>query len=130
MVLLIGVVGLLGWRYYQGPAYVGIDEFGAYWHTSNNWQRLQFVRANGIQLIATPTSTPLPKKESKKELKNEPGKELKKRLKEGCLTHFLWPTYRVIYRDSVSDETYRLLRSYAAQKMMLRQSEEVKKTLY
>lgn len=114
MVLLISLVGLLGWRYCQGPAHVSIDEFGAYWHTSNNWQRLQFVRANGIQLIATPMPKLIPEKE----------------LKEGCLTHFLWPTYRVIYRDSVSDETYRLLRSYAAQQMMLRQSEEVKKTLY
>ena len=61
-----------------------------------------FIRANGVQLIA----------------KVDQGQTFLDRI---------WPKYRVIYRDNVEAEVYQVMRSYAAQQVLLRRSEEAKK---
>lgn len=94
IVFVFGFLGLIVYRRARGPIYVGIDEFGAFWQEEQRIERLTFVRVNGVQLIATLAS------------------------QETKLRRFFWPSYRVIYRDSVPYEAYRFLRSYGAQQML------------
>ncbi|SBS25870.1 hypothetical protein MSP8887_00278 [Marinomonas spartinae] len=99
IVFVFGFLGLVVYRRARGPIYIGIDEFGAFWQELQRIERLTFVRVNGVQLIATFAS------------------------QESKLTRFFWPSYRVIYRDSVPYDTYRLLRSYGAQQMLRQRAE-------
>ena len=81
---------------------IGIDDQGAFLFDRGVYERLLFIRANGIQLIA-------------------------KVEREVVIWDRIWPQYRVIYRDSLSSEHYNRLRSFAAQQILLRRSEEGKK---
>lgn len=84
--------------------WVGIDEQGAFLYKRGRYERLIFVRANNVQLIA--------------------------RVDRGeTFLKSIWPSYRVIYRDSVQLSEYHTLLSYAAQQILLRHSEEAKKRL-
>ncbi len=80
---------------------IGIDEQGTFLLESGVYKRLSFVRANAVQLIA----------------KVEQGQTFWARI---------WPQYRVIYRDNVPANVYRVLRSYAAQHILLHRSEDAK----
>lgn len=81
---------------------IGIDEQGAFLFKNGQYERLLFVRANGIQLIATT-------------------------LKQKSFLGQLFPTYKVIFFDSLSKVEYSTLRSFAAQQILLSRSEETKK---
>ena len=81
---------------------IGIDEQGAFLFENGQYKRLLFVRANSIQLIATMFDKP------------------------NLFSRF-WPAYRVIFFDSVSKDQYNILRSFAAQQILLHRSEEAKK---
>lgn len=81
-----------------GMPHVGIDEKGVYWQEGGQSYRLDFVRVNGVQLIAKVRGN--------------------SRWQDG-----IWPSYRVIYRDSLSYHDYRVLRSFAAQQKILKRSE-------
>ncbi|RNF73739.1 hypothetical protein EBI01_08470 [Marinomonas rhizomae] len=81
---------------------IGIDEQGVFLLDRGGYERLLFIRANGVQLIA-------------------------KADQEQTFWGKIWPKYRVIYRDSVGMEVYQVLRSYAAQQILRRRSEEAKK---
>lgn len=81
---------------------ISINEQGAFLFNKGRFIRLEFVRTNSIQLIA-------------------------KMHREQKLVGMIWPAYQVIYRDSISRDDYQLLRSYAAQQILLRRSEEAKK---
>lgn len=83
---------------------VGIDEQGAFLFKNGRYERLTFVRANCVQLIARTTQD------------------------EAFLAR-VWSSYRVIYRDSVQQDQYHILLSYAAQQILLHRSEETKKAL-
>ncbi|MBJ7536920.1 hypothetical protein [Marinomonas transparens] len=85
------------YRMYQPASQVGIDELGAFWCEGEQYFRLNFIRVNGIQLIA---QCP----------------------KENRFLNYFLPRFRVIYRDSVSYDTYRTLRSFASQQILLRRS--------
>lgn len=87
---------------YQTTQHVSIDGQGAFLLKKGRFIKLEFVRANSIQLIA-------------------------KMCRGHRVVDLIWPTYRVIYRDSVSRNDYQVLRSFAAQQILLRQSEETKK---
>ncbi|WP_421849183.1 hypothetical protein [Marinomonas sp.] len=102
--LVVGLGGLvLLIRMFRQPArQIGIDEQGAFLFDRGGYERLLFIRANGVQLIA----------------KVDQGQTFLDRI---------WPKYRVIYRDSVAVEAYQVLRSYAAQQILQRRSEEAKK---
>jgi hypothetical protein len=102
---LVGVV-FLNRMYYKPLRQIGIDEQGAFLFERERCERLIFVRANSIQLIA------------------------KVEKKTGLWSQFLsitWPRYRVIYCDSLSAYQYQKLRSFAAQQILLHRSGEVKK---
>lgn len=81
---------------------IRIDEQGAFLLRKGRFIKLEFVRVNGIQLIA-------------------------KLYREGKILDAIWPAYKVIYRDSVSRDDYQMLVSFAAQQILLRRSEEAKK---
>lgn len=102
--LSVGLGGLvLIIRMFRQPArQLGLDEQGAFIFDRGRYERLLFIRANGVQLIA-------------------------KVDQEQAFLDRIWPKYRVIYRDSVGKEEYQVLRSYAAQQILLRRSEEAKK---
>ena len=93
------------WLFYQlrkTKKQIGIDEQGAFLFKRGRYIRLLFVRANGVQLIA----------------KQDQG---------SMLLRYFWPKFHVIFCDSVKTETYRILRSFAAQQILLSRSEEAKK---
>lgn len=95
-------VGLLLRSIRQPKRKIGIDEQGAFLLARGHYIRLVFIRVNAVQLIA----------------------------KEEKSTNFydrFCPTYYVIYRDSLNEHTYRTLRSFAAQQMLLGRSEEARK---
>jgi hypothetical protein len=106
--LFTGIVGLLSLFYSVVRARrglrqkVGIDEQGAFLFENGQYKRLLFVRANSIQLIATMLDKP------------------------NLFSRF-WPAYRVLFFDSVSKDQYNILRSFAAQQILLHRSEEAKK---
>jgi hypothetical protein len=102
--LSIGLGGLvLLIRMFRQPSrQISIDEQGAFLFDRGRFERLLFIRANGVQLIA-------------------------KVDQDQTFIDRIWPKYRVIYRDSVGMEEYQVLRSYASQQILLRRSEEVKK---
>lgn len=81
---------------------VGIGEQGAFLFKRGRYERLIFVRANNLQLIA----------------RVDP---------DQAFLASIWPSYRVIYRDSVPLDEYHTLLSFAAQQILLRRSEEAKK---
>lgn len=81
---------------------IRIDEQGAFLLRKGRFIKLEFVRVNGIQLIA-------------------------KLYREDKILDAIWPAYKVIYRDSVSRDDYQMLVSFAAQQILLRRSEEAKK---
>ncbi|TYL48600.1 hypothetical protein FXV75_11985 [Marinomonas sp. IMCC 4694] len=94
------LVWCIRWRCQVGIV-VGIDEMGAFVMNKGQCERLCFVRANGVQLIA----------------------------KEDRKSHFrewLWPKYWVIYRDNIAQESYLILRSYAAQQILQRRNDKAK----
>ena len=97
----LGGVVLFVRRFCQPSPQIGIDEQGAFLLNQERYERLLFIRANSVQLIA----------------KVDQGQTFLRRV---------WPKYRVIYRDSVTEEVYRLLRSYAAQQILLHRSEMYK----
>jgi hypothetical protein len=102
--LSIGLGGLvLLIRMFRQPSrQISIDEQGAFLFDRGCYERLLFIRANGVQLIA----------------KVDQGQTFLDRN---------WSKYRVIYRDSVPGNQYKILRSYAAQQILLHRSEEAKK---
>lgn len=102
----VGLVGLtLLIRMLRKPVrQIGIDEQGVFLLDRGGYERLLFIRANGVQLIAKVDQVQ-------------------------TFWDKIWPKYRVIYRDSVGMEVYQVLRSYAAQQILLRRSEEAKKTI-
>ncbi|MGJ8647887.1 MAG: hypothetical protein ACSHXJ_13390 [Marinomonas colpomeniae] len=106
--LFAGIVGLLSLFYSVVRARrglrqkIGIDEQGAFLFENGQYKRLLFVRANSIQLIATMLDKP------------------------NLFSRF-WPAHRVIFFDSVSKDQYNILRSFAAQQILLHRSEEAKK---
>ncbi|NLQ18947.1 hypothetical protein HGG82_15170 [Marinomonas sp. M1K-6] len=82
---------------------IGIDDQGAFLFERGAYKRLVFIRANDFQLIA--------------------------RVDQGDrFWAQCWPVFRVIYRDSVDANQYQILRSFAAQQIVLRRSERPKKT--
>ncbi|WP_187424888.1 hypothetical protein [Marinomonas sp. IMCC 4694] len=98
--LMFVLVWCIRWRCQVGIV-VGIDEMGAFVMNKGQCERLCFVRANGVQLIA----------------------------KEDRKSHFrewLWPKYWVIYRDNIAQESYLILRSYAAQQILQRRNDKAK----
>jgi hypothetical protein len=97
----IGVAVLLH-LFRQSSPQVGIDEQGAFILVRGQYKKLQFIRINAVQLIA-------------------------KQPRESRLLDRFWPSYRVIYRDSLNEQAYRTLRSFAAQQMLLHRSEEARK---
>ena len=102
--LSVGLGGLvLLIRMFRQPSrQISIDEQGTFLFDRGSYERLLFIRANGVQLIA----------------KVDRGQTFLDRI---------WPKYRVIYRDSMPRNQYKILRSYAAQQILLRRSEEAKK---
>ncbi|MGO3346597.1 MAG: hypothetical protein ACTIM4_15395 [Marinomonas sp.] len=86
-------------RLVQGAPRIGIDDTGAYWQQGSARYRLEFVRVNGVQLIA---------KVSRQKIR---------------WLDWFWPSYRVIYRDSLSYYNFRLVRSFAAQQKILKRSD-------
>ncbi|ETI58446.1 hypothetical protein [Marinomonas profundimaris] len=95
-------VGLLLRSIRQPKRKIGIDEQGAFLLAREHYIRLVFIRVNAVQLIA----------------------------KEATSTSFydrFWPTHYVVYRDSLNEHSYRTLRSFAAQQMLLGRSEEARK---
>ena len=102
--LSVGLGGLVFIiRLFRQPSRkIGVDEQGAFLFDRGTYERLLFIRVNGIQLIA-------------------------KVDRELVIWDRIWPKYRVIFRDSLSSEHYNRLRSYAAQQILLRRSEESKK---
>jgi hypothetical protein len=98
----LGWLALLIRIFFQSSRQIGIDEQGAFLLNRGCYERLLFIRVNGVQLIA----------------KVDQGQ---------TFWGLIFPKYRVIYRDSVSGDQYKILRSYAAQQILLRRSEEAKK---
>jgi hypothetical protein len=98
-----GVVGFvwLMYRLKRTKPQVGIDEEGAFLFEHGRYIRLSFVRVNSIQLIAMQDH-------------------------KSMLLRLFWPRFYVIFCDSVAGEQYRFLRSFAAQQILLRRSEEAK----
>ncbi|QUX94744.1 hypothetical protein C0J08_04680 [Marinomonas sp. CT5] len=97
----LGGLVLMVQRFRQPLRKIGIDDQGGFIFDLGVYERLLFIRANSLQLIA-------------------------KVDKEKSLFRRVWPKYRVIYRDSLSSREYKILRSYAAQQILLRRSEEAK----
>lgn len=97
------VVLIAVWMACRSAIEVGIDEQGAYLFDGRYFFRLAFVRANGIQLIAKVETEPT------------------------FWWHGMLPPYRVIYCDNLPKSSYRRLRSFAAQQILLRRSENAKK---
>ncbi|WP_147299448.1 hypothetical protein [Marinomonas pollencensis] len=90
-------------RYLIGGALaIGIDEDGAFLKQGSAFYRLDFIRVNGVQLIA-------------------------KQVRKDTWWQRFWPTYCVIYRDSLPYYEYRVMRSYAAQQKMLKRSKATSK---
>jgi len=88
---------------YQEPKQkISIDNQDAFLFKKERYIRLEFVRENSIQLIA-------------------------KVHRENRILDWIWPAYKVVYRDSVSCDDYQMLRSFAAQQILLRRSKEAKK---
>jgi hypothetical protein len=87
---------------HQVTQQISIDDQGGFLLKKGRLIRLEFVRVNSIQLIA-------------------------KLHRENNIVDFIWPAYKAIYRDSVSRDDYHMLRSFAAQQILLRRSEEAKK---
>ncbi|AEF55778.1 hypothetical protein Mar181_2747 [Marinomonas posidonica IVIA-Po-181] len=84
----------LAWR--QPRSHIGIDSDGAYLRQHNNdLIRLDFVRANAVQLIA-------------------------RKVSDDTIWYSVWPQFCLIYRDQLGLEDYALLRSFAAQDMLSR----------
>lgn len=104
--LLLSVFVILAYRAIRlirvGLPTIGIDENGAFWQQGVELYRMDFVRVNGVQIIAKVIG------------------------KRHWLQH-VWPSYRVIYRDSLSHHDYRVLRSFAAQQKMLKRSKVASK---
>lgn len=100
----LGWLALLIRIFFQSSRQIGIDEQGAFLLNRGCYERLLFIRVNGVQLIA----------------KVDQGQTFR---------GLIFPKYRVIYRDSVSGDQYKILRSYAAQQIFLRRSEDAKKRL-
>lgn len=94
----LGGVVLLVRTVCQSSPQIGIDEQGAFLLNQGRYERLLFIRANSVQLIA----------------KVDQGQAFLRRV---------WPKYQVIYRDNVTEDVYRILRSYAAQQILLHRSE-------
>ncbi|ETX10599.1 hypothetical protein MUS1_13530 [Marinomonas ushuaiensis DSM 15871] len=88
--------------YQEVKQQIGIENSDVFLFKKECLIPLEFVRANGIQLIA-------------------------KMHRENKILDVVWPAYKVIYRDSVSRDDYQRLRSFAAQQILLRRSEEAKK---
>lgn len=101
-IFLAGFAFLL-YRHKQNKAKIGIDADGAFLCKRGRVVRLQFVRVNSFQLIA-------------------------KREQKSKLLGWLWPQFHVVYCDSVGAEKYRMLQSFAAQQILLRRSEEARKS--
>jgi len=101
---LVGLfAALLLYRLVRQPVLqIGIDEQGAFLLQHGQYTRLLFIRANGVQLIA---------KEDKTQ----------------TIFDRFWPVYRVVYFDNVTEDQYRVLRSFAAQQILLCRSEDAKK---
>ena len=104
--LLLSVLMILFYRLMRrvrvGPSFITIDENGAFWQQGSKVYAMDFVRVNGVQIIA-------------------------KVMREGGWLGRIWPSYQVIYRDSLSYHDYRVLRSFAAQQKMLKRSEVTSK---
>ncbi|MCV2403925.1 hypothetical protein OFY17_13720 [Marinomonas sp. C2222] len=87
---------------FQSPyKQIGIDEQGAFVEGKGQLQRVAFIRANGVYLVARVTS-----------FINAPKK--------------WYPNYVVIFRDSVSKDNYAILRSFAAQQILLNPNKDQK----
>ncbi|RNF49024.1 hypothetical protein EBI00_13425 [Marinomonas hwangdonensis] len=97
------VVLVAVWMVCRPVIKVGIDDQGAYLFDDRYFFRLVFVRANGFQLIA------------------------KVETEQASWWHYVLPPYRVIYCDNLPKSSYRRLRSFAAQQILLRRSEDAKK---
>jgi hypothetical protein len=88
----------------QSSHQIGIDEQGVFLLERGRCKRLLFIRSNDVQLIA-------------------------KVDRSQFFSDRFWPVYRVIYRDNVTKVQYRILRSFAAQQILLRRSEAFKKRM-
>ena len=86
----------------QSSHQIGIDEQGVFLLERGCCKRLLFIRSNDVQLIA-------------------------KVDRSLFFWDRFWPVYRVIYRDNLTKVQYRILRSFAAQQILLRRSEVFKK---
>lgn len=102
MMGLIGVFLLFRVIYQDAKLKISIDNQGAFLFKKERYIGLKFVRVNSIQLIA-------------------------KVHRENKLLDLIWPAYQVVYRDSVSCDDYQMLRSFAAQQILLHRSEAAKK---
>ncbi|MBR7889441.1 hypothetical protein J9B83_10860 [Marinomonas sp. A79] len=92
-------VGVIGWR--QPAVTLSLHEDNAILCRGSQCQSLIFVRFNALQLIA--------------------------KINRGSRWQdLLWPKFQVIYRDSLSPEDYQIVRSFAAQQILLHRSEENK----
>ena len=102
ILLIFSILGILFYclarRLILGASAIGIDESGAFLKQGAVCYRLDFVRVNGVQIIA-------------------------KVIKKDSLGSRFWPTYCVIFRDALPYYEYRVMRSYAAQQKMLKRSE-------
>lgn len=76
---------------------VGIDEQGAFVKGKGQLQRVVFIRADSMQLIARVTTN-------------------------ATFLQRLYPRYVLIFRDSLSKEEYAILRSFASQQILLSRS--------
>ncbi|MCB5160963.1 hypothetical protein [Marinomonas algarum] len=106
--LLCGVVivSLLGLIYtHRRAKYITLNEQGAFLCQGEAYDPLIFVRANAIQLIA-------------------------KRKRSVRVVDCVWPAYQVIYRDSLGAQEYAVLRSFAAQQILLGRHDNAKTSSY
>lgn len=91
----LGALIIIVARHLQGSRQsVGIDELGCYLYQANQRYPLTFVRFNSFQLIA-------------------------RYPREDALLDKLWPSYCVIYKDSVDRQCYGILRAFAARQKLL-----------
>lgn len=91
------VVGIIWWR--QPLPTLSLHEQDATLCIGSRCQSVTFVRVNAIQLIAKMDQT------------------------SSWRSRF-WPSFYLIYRDSLAPEAYQMVRSFAAQQMLLQRSDK------
>lgn len=96
---------VLVWAFQRSAAEVGIDAEGAYLYKRGRFFRLVFVRANRVQLIARIEA------------------------EQVAWWHRVMPFYQVIYCDGLPRDSYRRLRSFAAQQILLSRAKDAKKRI-